>query len=102
MEPAPDSTIQQYVTALKDNNTENMSFVGSGQFDHENGLDGWQGYGTMPGMNSNRLHVHVVRKGQNFWRIVTIQAKPYDYSDKFVSDLKRSLWKTVAYVPSTL
>jgi uncharacterized RDD family membrane protein YckC len=102
MEPAPDSTIQQYVAALKDNNTENMSFVGSGQFDHENGLDGWQGYGTMPGMNSNRLHVHVVRKGQNFWRIVTIQAKPYDYSDKFVSDLKRSLWKTVAYVPSTL
>jgi hypothetical protein len=97
VESIPDLTIQQYVEAFKQSASENVKFVELGQFSSEERSDAWQGYGTMIDVDSNRYHAHIFRSRQNFWRLVTVQAQPYDYSDKSVADLKKSLFRTVPH-----
>ena len=55
----------------------------------------WQGNGSVVDITSNRLNVQVVQIGSAFWRVVTIQTMPYDYSDALVGQLHAALWGTV-------
>jgi hypothetical protein len=46
----------------------------------------------------SRLHVEVRREGPNFWRVVTIQDKPYTYTDAEIEKLSSDLWKTTTAI----
>jgi hypothetical protein len=54
----------------------------------------WQGWGAMLDDKSNRFRIELIQNEDRVWRIVTIQSKPYEYSDAMADKLKAELWKT--------
>lgn len=95
VERAPGLTLDDYVQAFRRGTAANMRFSDGGLYFVKSGKQAWQGSGEMVDAGSNRLHVQVVQVGDDFWRVVTIQAMPYAYSDGLVTQLQESLWKTV-------
>lgn len=95
VEHAPGFTLDDYVQAFRKSTVANMRFTDGGRYFEKSGKQAWQGSGEMIDTTSNRLHVQVVRVGDDFWRIVTIQTIPYEYSDHLVTQLQDGLWKTV-------
>lgn len=95
VEHAPGFTLDDYVQAFRKSTAANMRFSDGGRYFEESGKQAWQGSGEMVDATSNRLHVQVVRVGNDFWRIVKIQTMPYEYSDRLVTQLQDSLWRTV-------
>ena len=94
MEQGIGYTLQDYVRRFQNATATEMKFSDGGRFVQLNGRPAWKGSGRMVSDGSARLQVEVVQYGPVFWRIVTIQAMPYDYSDAMVEELKASLWKT--------
>jgi hypothetical protein len=43
---------------------------------------------------NNRFRVELIHNEGRVWRIVSIQSRPYEYSDAMVDKLKSELWKT--------
>lgn len=95
VEHAPGFALEDYVQAFINSTAANMRFTDSGRYFEQSGKQAWQGSGEMVDATSNRLHVQVVRVGNDFWRIVKIQTMPYEYSDHLVTQLQDGLWKTV-------
>ena len=95
VENAPGYTLNDYVHAFQKNTTANMRFSDGGRFFERDGRQIWLGSGDMVGSTSNRLNVQVIQVGSAFWRVVTIQTMPYDYSDGLVAQLHAALWSTV-------
>jgi hypothetical protein len=95
VEHAPSFTLDDYVQALRKSTATNMRFSDGGRYFEKSGKQAWQGSGEMVDTTSNRLHVQVVRVGNDFWRIVKVQTTPYEYSDHLVTQLQDDLWKTV-------
>lgn len=95
VEHAPNYTLDDYIQGFKKNTAANMRFSDGGRYLEKFGKQTWQGSGEMVDVTSNRLHVQVVRVGNDFWRIVQIQTMPYEYSDQIVKQLQDDLWKTV-------
>jgi uncharacterized RDD family membrane protein YckC len=87
-------TLQDYVKALQTGNVKNMQFSDGGRFTARDGKQVWDGSGTMLTGDTNRLHVQVVKDGGTFWRVVTVQMLPYEYSSAAVGELQGALWKT--------
>jgi len=87
--------LNQYLDAFLKANSKTMSFNDGGKFTEVNGINTWTGVGTMLTAPESRLNVEVRKIGNDFWRVLSIQAKPYEYSDKTVDSLKSSLWGTV-------
>ena len=87
--------LDDYVRAFQKSMATNMLFSDGGHFFQKDGRQTWQGNGSMVDSTSNRLNVQVVQIGSAFWRVVTIQTMPYDYSDPLVEKLKVALWGTV-------
>lgn len=83
-----------YIQALKKANGE-LLFSDGGRFYARDGRDIWEGNGTMASDSTTRLNVQIAQYGSTYWRIVTIQAKPYSFSDKLVDQLRTSLWSTL-------
>ncbi|WP_076789654.1 RDD family protein [Chlorobium sp. KB01] len=95
VEHAPGFALDDYVQAFRKSTAANMRFTDGGRYFEQSGKQAWQGSGEMVDATSNRLHVQVVRVGNDFWRIVKIQTMPYEYSDHLVTQLQDGLWKTV-------
>ncbi|MFA7175496.1 MAG: RDD family protein [Kiritimatiellia bacterium] len=95
VEHAPGFTLDDYVQAFRKSTAANMRFSDGGRYFEKSEKQAWQGSGEMVDTTSNRLHVQVVRVGNDFWRVVTIQTMPYEYSDQLVTQLQDGLWKTV-------
>ncbi|MNR46233.1 hypothetical protein D3C85_1651720 [compost metagenome] len=49
----------------------------------------------MVSTDNNRLNVQISQVGAPFWRVVTVQSIPYDYSNAMVDKLKTALWSTL-------
>lgn len=95
VEQVPGFTLDGYVSAFQSSTATNMRFMDGGRFFERDGRQIWQGFGSMVDTPSNRLNVQVVQVGSAFWRIVTIQTLPYDYSDQLVRQLDIALWGTI-------
>lgn len=94
-EQAPGYALDEYVRAFQKSTAANMRFSDGGRFFERDGRQIWQGSGSMVDSTSNRLNVQVIQFGSAFWRVVTIQTMPYDYSDALVEQLHAALWSTV-------
>lgn len=87
--------LHDYATAFQQSNAKRMSFVDGGKFSEHGGIAYWEAMGTVPDVAGTRLHVRVIQVGGAFWRQVTIQSKPFDYSDPLLEPLQSALWRTV-------
>jgi len=94
-EQAPGYALDDYVRAFKKSMAANMRFSDGGRFLERDGRPIWQGAGSMVDSTSNRLNVQIIQVDSSFWRVVTIQTMPYDYSDALVEQLHAALWSTV-------
>lgn len=93
-------SIREYIDAFREGTKAQMHFDDGGQYLVEgHGHPMWMASGTMSQSQSNRLTVHVIQLGNSYWRVVTVQALPYDYSDGMVKNLEASLWGTVGLAP---
>ena len=90
-------TINNYITAYQKNTSQFMTFNDGGSFSEERGINTWVGVGTMKSVPDSMLRVEVRQNGNQFWRIVTIQTKPYDFTQKLIEALKQELWETVRF-----
>lgn len=95
MEQATGYTLDDYVHAFKKSMAANMRFSDGGRFFERDGRPIWQASGSMVDSTDNRLNVQVTQFDSSFWRVVTIQTMPYDYSDALVEQLRAALWSTV-------
>jgi uncharacterized RDD family membrane protein YckC len=95
VEQAPGYALDDYVSAFQKSTATNMRFSDGGRFFERDGRQTWQGTGSMVDSTSNRLNVQIIQIGSAFWRVVTIQTLPYDYSDTLVGQLHAVLWGTV-------
>jgi uncharacterized RDD family membrane protein YckC len=96
LEDAPGLGIGDYVRAFQMGTSSQMTFSDGGQFSEVGGRPSWSGVGTMKASANSRLRVRVVQFGSGFWRVVTIQAPPYEYSDAIVNALEKALWESVS------
>ncbi len=96
IEHAPGFTLDDYVQAFRKSTAANMRFADGGRYFERSGKQSWQGFGAMVDSTGNRLDVQVVKVGDAYWRIVTIQTMPYAYSDQLVTQLQAELWSTVS------
>lgn len=96
VEKGPGYALADYVSAFQKSTATNMRFSDGGRFFEREGRQTWQGNGSiMVDSTSNRLNVQIVQIDSAFWRVVTIQTMPYDYSDALVGQLHAALWGTV-------
>lgn len=95
VEHASGFTLDDYVQAFRKSTVSNMRFADGGRYFETSEKESWQGLGAMVDSASNRLDVQVVKVGDAYWRVVTIQTMPYAYSDQLVTQLQAELWGTV-------
>ncbi|HML53507.1 MAG TPA: RDD family protein [Solidesulfovibrio magneticus] len=88
-------TLKDYVEAFQKRAAATMQFSSKGNFFEKEGHQTWQGYGSADNKKNNRLYAQVVQIGNTFWRVVTVQAMPYDYTESLVAQLQTALWSTV-------
>jgi uncharacterized RDD family membrane protein YckC len=94
-EHASGYTLDDYARAFKKSTSANMHFSDGGRFFERSGRQIWEDAGSMANSTSIRLKVRIIRFGSVFWRVVTIQAMPYGYSDSLVEQLHAALWSTI-------
>jgi uncharacterized RDD family membrane protein YckC len=95
MEEFPGYSLSQYSQAFQKGTSANMSFSDGGRIFERDGRQYWEGSGSMVGVDNSRVNVQVSQFGPAFWRVVTVQTTPYDYSNAMVDKLKTSLWSTL-------
>lgn len=95
-EAAPSSLdIGEYVGLLKRSLNDQINFSSNASFFVRDNVDMWTSSGVSKADTSIIFQV-TVRKGLNgYWRTVTVQAKPYDYSTDMIEKLEASLFATV-------
>lgn len=87
--------LHDYATAFQQSNAKTMSFVDGGQFSEQGGKAYWDATGTMLDVAGVRLHVRVTKVDGAYWRQVTIQSKPFDFTDPLLEPLQSALWRTI-------
>ncbi|WP_445144380.1 GYF domain-containing protein [Dyella sp. Tek66A03] len=94
-ESAPGYGMGDYSPAYRKNNEATLHFSDSGRFFASEGHEMWEGSGFFGDKTTDQLHVQLVHDGDQFWRVVTVQNPPYEYSDQTATALKASLLSTV-------
>lgn len=74
-------------------NLGKMNFADRGKHYIENGQSVWAATGE--NHEGNRVTVKVMLIRNLFWRMIAVQAIPYDYTDELVKSLTDSLWSSV-------
>ena len=92
---AAEFTLQDYVRAFENSSAANIRLVGGGRLVAVDGRQGWQDSGSMIDHPTHRFSIQVVQVGDVFWRIVTIQTKPYRDTTSLAKRLRAALWNTV-------
>jgi uncharacterized RDD family membrane protein YckC len=95
VEYAPSFTLHDYVQAFRNNPASTMRFKDGGRYFETSGKESWQGLGAITDIANNHMDVQVVKLGDAFWRVVTVQIIPYAYSDQLVTELQAALWGTI-------
>ena len=72
-----------------------MHFSDGGRFFERVARQVWQGSGNVPDIGTNRLEVQIVQVDDTFWRVVSVQALPFHYTDELVAELRTALLSTV-------
>jgi uncharacterized RDD family membrane protein YckC len=76
-------------------NSNSMRFRDGGRYFEMGDMQVWESTGEMTTIKDSQLKVEVRKIGGAFWRIVIVQAKPYEYSDDKIEELKSVLWQTL-------
>lgn len=88
-------SMSEYLTTFKKANETNMHFSDGGRYFESEGHQAWEGTGNMVGNNDQVINVQVIQFENSFWRVVSIQTMPHDFTNKIVNDLRILLWATV-------
>lgn len=91
-----DVGLRLYVYAYTKSNATEMVFDGEGVSGNVRGLPSWVLTGHMASDTSNRLEVEIIKDGSRYWRIVSIQSPPHDYTKSSVDELRRALRSSIA------
>jgi len=94
-EDAPNYSLDDYLNAFKKSTSATMKFSDGDRYFQKGNHSAWQGNGNMIDISNPRLKAEVVQIGSAFWRVVTVQAMPYDFSDSAVEKIQTELWGTV-------
>jgi len=90
-----DIDLADYVRAFQDANRAAMRFPDGGRYFDRGGNSTWEALGSQTENPDFRIRVQVTKYGAGFWRVVSLQAQPYAYSDAHVDALRSALWTTV-------
>lgn len=95
VENIPKISLSEYAILFQANTSDSMKFEDTGSFFEKSEKEFWKNTGSVIDKTSNRLDIKVVKIGDNFWRVVTIQCLPYEYSDNLVKRIQSELWNAV-------
>lgn len=88
-ETFPDVTMHMYIQALMTNLSKTIQFADGGIADTRAGRPTWILTGHLIGMPSDsKVRVHVYQVEGTFWRVVSFQSPPFDYTEKEVTELR--------------
>lgn len=90
-----DLSLGGYAAALQEAQKADIRYKDGGKFLELDAHPSWQSSGVMVEDKGHAVEMRVTQVDGDFWRIVSIQAPPYAYSNDMVANLKRELWKTV-------
>jgi uncharacterized RDD family membrane protein YckC len=95
-EVIPDAGMNTYVPAYVKHNAAKTPFMAPGVRERVDGHDSWSAEGHLASNADVRTRVEVRQIGSSFWRVVTVQALPYTYTNDATAALRQQLWGTVA------
>ncbi|SDI29279.1 J domain-containing protein [Paraburkholderia phenazinium] len=95
-EDLPDVGFDKYIPAYLHNNAATMPLGAPGNRETIDGHESWSADGHLIAFPATRTHVELRHIGSSFWRLVTVQAQPYEDSDDAARTLKARLWSTLA------
>lgn len=95
VEHVPGVTLHDYVSGYQHNVKGIMQFNSIGEFSHNAGLRVWKDDGEASNARGSRVHVQIEKLGSYYWRVVTIQEVPANFTNRDVKALMRQLWATV-------
>ncbi|CAG4909185.1 Chaperone protein DnaJ [Paraburkholderia saeva] len=95
-EVIPDAGMNTYVPAYVKHNAAKTPFMAPGVREKVDGHDSWSAEGHLATNADVRTRVEVRQIGFSFWRVVTVQALPYTYTNDAAATLRQQLWGTVA------
>lgn len=96
------STLNDYAKLFQKETAEYMSFNDGGRYFEQDGIQMWVCFGSMNSLPGSRLRVEVRKDGNDFWRVVTIQSEPFDFTNPKVLVLAAQLWKTIVFQSTSL
>ena len=91
--------ISDYVTLFREGTKASMQFTGPQEYSRTNQQEAWVGSGILVGSPGLKLSAEIRDYGSEFWRVIVLQDKPYDFTDEIVDGLKRELWKSIPAAP---
>jgi curved DNA-binding protein CbpA len=86
-EDMPEVGIDSYVPAYLRTHAASMPLGAPGTRDTIDGHESWSADGHLTADPAMRAHVELRHIGSSFWRVVTMQAQPYDDTDEATSQL---------------
>jgi hypothetical protein len=95
-EDLPGVGFSKYIPAYLRNNAATMPLGAPGIRDTVDGHESWSTDGHLAAAPSMKTHAELRHVGDSFWRLVVVQAPPYEHSDDAVRTLKARLWATLA------
>lgn len=94
-EVVPGADIHSYVKAFQQGNVGRMAFDDGGTSSAYGGLAAWVLTGHMSESAASRVRVEVIQQGDRFWRIVSLQVRPYEYTQQAVDELQQMLRSSI-------
>jgi hypothetical protein len=95
-EVLPDVGFSRYIPTYLRNNASTMPLGVPGTRDTIDGHESWAADGRLKSDPTMKTHVELRHIDASFWRIVTVQAQPYEDTDEATGKLKAQLWGTLA------
>lgn len=95
-EDLPSVGFNKYIPAYIRNNAATMPLGAPGIRETVEGHESWSTDGHLIASPSMKTHAELRHIGTSFWRLVVVQAQPYEESDDAARTLKAQLWTTLA------
>jgi hypothetical protein len=95
-EDLPGVGFSKYIPAYIRNNAATMPLGAPGIRETVDGHESWSTDGHLIADPSMKTHAELRHIGSSFWRLVVVQAQPYEATDDATRTLKAQLWATLA------
>jgi len=95
-EDLPGVGFNKYIPAYIRNNAATMPLGAPGIRETIDGHESWSTDGHLSSAPSMKTHAELRHIGPSFWRLVVVQAPPYEQTDDATRTLKAQLWATLA------